>query len=189
MAKISSQQISELLLEAEQRLEGASASTVPTSDVVVDEAQAVPPVTAAVPGGKEGSVRIAQHYKASGSKAKDSAGSDWFDLPKTVLTPEFKRDWQVLRMRGLLDPKHQKKALRAEAPKYSQVGQIIEGPTDFFSARLTRKERQQTIFGEVMKDHARDKLKSKYGAIQKKQMSGKKAFYQELVAQRRKGRG
>lgn len=92
-------------------------------------------------------------------------------------------------MRGLLDPKHQKKALRAEAPKYSQVGQIVEGPTEFFSARLARKERRQTILGEVMRDHSNDKMKSKYAAIQKKKTSGKKAFYQKVVAQRRKGRG
>lgn len=92
-------------------------------------------------------------------------------------------------MRGLLDPKHQKKALRAETPKYSQVGQIIEGPADFFSARLSRKERRQTILGEVMRDHSNDKLKSKYATIQKKKTSGKKAFYQKVVAQRRKGGG
>lgn len=90
-------------------------------------------------------------------------------------------------MRGLLDPKHQKKALRAEAPKYSQVGQIVEGPADFFSARLARKERRQTILGEVMREHSNDKLKSKYASIQMKKTSGKKAFYQKLVAQRRKG--
>lgn len=92
-------------------------------------------------------------------------------------------------MRGLLDPKHQKKALRADAPKYSQVGKIIEGPADFYSARLARKERRQTILGEVMREQSNDKLKSKYAAIQKKKTSGKKAFYQKLVAQRRKGRG
>lgn len=73
-------------------------------------------------------------------QAKATAGSQWFDLPKTELTPEFKRDWQLLRMRGILDPKHQKKALRASAPEYSHVGEIIAGPTEFYSARLTRKE-------------------------------------------------
>jgi hypothetical protein len=90
-------------------------------------------------------------------------------------------------MRGVLDPKHQKKALRAEAPKYSQVGRIVEGPTDFFSARLSRKDRRQTILGEVMRDHSGDKFKSKYANIQKKKTSGKKAFYRKVVAQRRRG--
>ncbi|KAJ4159277.1 uncharacterized protein LMH87_008184 [Akanthomyces muscarius] len=187
MAKISSQQLSELLLQAEQRLEGNPTTTTPT-DNALDGTVAIAPVAAAIPKETEGSVRIANNKKTS-TKTKDSAGSNWFDLPKTVLTPEFRRDWQVLRMRGLLDPKHQKKALRAETPKYSQIGQIIEGPADFFSARLARKERRQTILGEVMRDHSNDKLKSKYATIQKKKTSGKKAFYQKVVAQRRKGGG
>ena len=34
---------------------------------------------------------------------KLSAGSDWFNLPKTVLTPQLKRDFQLLEMRSVLD--------------------------------------------------------------------------------------
>ncbi|KAJ6782895.1 hypothetical protein PWT90_04884 [Aphanocladium album] len=188
MAKINNQQMSELLLQAEQRLSGNPMTVAPIENAL-DKTETVAAVAATIPTEKEGSVRVVKHDKTSNTKTKDSAGSNWFDLPKTVLTPEFKRDWQVLRMRGLLDPKHQKKALRAEAPRYSQVGQIVEGPTEFFSARLTHKERRQTILGEVMRDHSNDKMKSKYAAIQKKKTSGKKAFYQKLVAQRRKGRG
>lgn len=180
--------MSELLLQAERCLAG-NPKTVELSDVALDKVEAIAPVIATVPKGKEGSIRVAKKEKTSTTEAKDSAGCNWFDLPKTVLTPEFRRDWQVLRMRGLLDPKHQKKALRAEAPKYSQVGQIIEGPADFFSARLTRKERRQTILGEVMRDYSDDKIRTKYASIQKKKASGKKAFYQKVVAQRRKGRG
>ncbi|KAM3504180.1 hypothetical protein MY11210_008451 [Beauveria gryllotalpidicola] len=188
MSSISRQQVSELLLQAEHRLQG-SPVTDKASHGALDRIEALAPVAATVPTSQQSLVRIIKNEKTSNAKTKDSAGSNWFDLPKTVLTPEFKRDWQVLRMRGLLDPKHQKKALRTEAPKYSQVGQIIEGPADFFSARLARKERRQTILGEVMKDDSNDKLKAKYATIQKKKTSGKKAFYQKLVVQRRKGRG
>ena len=102
------------------------------------------------------------------------------------MTPEFKREWQVLRMRGILDPKHQKKALRASAPEYSQVGEIIEGPTEFFSARLTRKERKGTLLEEVTRGLDSHKLTDKYAGIQKQKSSGKKAFYKKVVAQRRK---
>ncbi|TQV92363.1 hypothetical protein V2A60_007052 [Cordyceps javanica] len=189
MAEISKLQVSELLLQAEQRLEAFPKTLAPCSTSSNRPPEAVAPVTAAVPSAQDGTIRIAKNNKTSNTKTKDSAGSNWFDLPMTVLTPELRRDWQVLRMRGLLDPKHQKKALRAEPPKYSQVGQIVEGPADFFSARLTRKERRQTILGEVMRDQSNDKFKSKYATIQKKKTSGKKAFYQKLVAQRRKGRG
>ena len=90
-------------------------------------------------------------------------------------------------MRGLLDPKHQKKALRSAPPEYSRIGQVIGGPADFYSARLTRKERKQTIFEEVMSAHAHDgdKLQGKYAGIQRNKTSGKKAFYQRVVSQRR----
>jgi hypothetical protein len=33
-----------------------------------------------------------------------SAGSDWFNLPKTVVTPQLKRDFQMLELRSVLDP-------------------------------------------------------------------------------------
>lgn len=107
-------------------------------------------------------------------------------MPKTNLTPEFKHEWQLLRMRGLLDPKHQKKALRSTAPDYSQIGHVIAGPTDFYSARLTRRERKTTLMGEMMAGVNEEKLQTKYAGIQRTKASGKKAFYQRLVSQRRK---
>lgn len=121
-------------------------------------------------------------------RIQDSAGPQWFDLPKTKLTPEFKRDWQLLRMRSLLDPKHQKKALKQNPPEYSQVGEIIAGPTEFYSARLTRKERKGTLLEQVTSGQDSSKFKTKYAGIQKQKASGKKGFYQRLVAQRRKSR-
>lgn len=122
------------------------------------------------------------------TKAQKTAGSQWFNLPKTSLTPEFKREWQLLRMRGLLDPKNQKKALRTAAPEYSHVGKVIAGPTDFYSARLTRKERKATLSEEMIGAVDGQKLRTKYAGIQRTKTSGKKAFYQKLVSQRRKGR-
>lgn len=107
-------------------------------------------------------------------------------MPKTVATNEFKRDWQILRMRGVLDPKHQKKSLHAEMPKYSQVGEIVAGPTDYFSARLTRRERRQNLVEEAMRDYNDTKFKAKYGVIQEQKTSGKKNFYKKVVAQRRR---
>lgn len=89
-------------------------------------------------------------------------------------------------MRGVLDPKHQKKALRASAPEYSHTGEIIAGPTEFYSARLTRKERKGTILEEVMSTYDSEKFAAKYAGIQKQKASGKKAFYKKVVATRRK---
>lgn len=97
---------------------------------------------------------------------------------------------QLLQMRGTaLDPKrHYKKgSLKARVPRYAQVGRIIEGPTDFFSARLTRKERKRTLVDELLaSEKSSGKFKAKYEAIQGRKTSGKKAFYKNLVSQRRR---
>jgi len=100
----------------------------------------------------------------------------------------MKRDWQILRMRNVLDPKQQRKTLRAEPPKYSQVGEIVAGPTDFYSARLTRKERKNNLLQEAFSEYDETKFRNKYAGIQKDKTSGKKAFYKKLVSQRRKNK-
>jgi hypothetical protein len=91
-------------------------------------------------------------------------------------------------MRSILDPKHQMKALKAEPPKFSQIGEVIAGPTDYFTARLTRKEKGKNLLEEAMRASNKDKLRTKYAGIQKNKRSGKKAFYQNLVQNRRRGK-
>ncbi|KAG5800464.1 hypothetical protein H9Q69_000503 [Fusarium xylarioides] len=201
MTDISDDQVDELLRKAEQRLKNgpASASAIvssATSNAVVagDAAtkkqlvkQQNSSSNSSSSSKKDGlTVRAPQPQLGLKAKEKSTAGPEWFDLPKTNMTPEFKREWQVLRMRGILDPKHQKKNLRASAPEYSQVGEIIAGPTEFFSARLTRKERKNTLLEEVTRDLDSHKFTDKYAGIQKQKTSGKKAFYKNVVAQRRK---
>lgn len=105
------------------------------------------------------------------------------------MTPELKRDWQILRMRNILDPKQQKKALRVEPPKYSQVGEVIAGPTDFYSARMTRKERKRNLLQEALSGHNDAKFRNKYAEIQHSKSSGKKAFYRKVLSQRKRNKG
>ena len=112
-------------------------------------------------------------------------------MPKTNLTPQLKRDLQILRMRGVLDAKqHWRKDTRKDfVPTYSQVGTIVEGPTEYFSARLTRKERKRTIVEEILGSaDTKSKFKTRYNDIQARKTSGKKGFYKHLVSQRRKRR-
>ncbi|KAF3483587.1 nucleolus protein required for cell viability [Arthroderma uncinatum] len=121
------------------------------------------------------------------NKEKPTSGPKWFDLPKTVVTPELKRDLQILRMRSVLDPhRHYKKENgKANIPEYSQVGTIIEGPTEFFSARITKKERKNNFAEEVMAaEKESGRFKRKYAEIQEAKTSGKKAYYQKLKAKR-----
>ncbi len=93
-------------------------------------------------------------------------------------------------MRDVLDPKrhYKKEGSKPRIPEFSQVGTIIEGPTEFFSARLTNKERKRTLVEEVLAgESSTQRFKSKYNEIQAAKTSGKKAHYKSLQAARRKG--
>lgn len=126
-------------------------------------------------------------YWLYGEKDKTTAGSDWFDLPKTELTMELGRDLKLLRMRSVLDPKrhYKKENGNSGLPEFSQVATVIEGPTEFFSARITKKERKRTFVGEalVVERETRN-FETKYNNIQASKRSGKKSFYRSLRARR-----
>ncbi|KAJ3052703.1 hypothetical protein HK097_005828 [Rhizophlyctis rosea] len=88
------------------------------------------------------------------AKAQETAGPKWFDLPAPEMTEEVKRDLHILQSRGVLDPKrHYKKDTTKGLPKFFQIGTIVEGAADFYSGRLTRKERKEHIIDELMADH------------------------------------
>lgn len=110
-------------------------------------------------------------------------------MPKTDLTPELRRDLQILKMRNVLDPKrHFKKMDSKDVPAFSQVGTVIEGPTEYYNARINNKDRKRTFVEEVLAQEAQTgRFKNKSLEIQQKKASGKKAFYQALKA-KRKGR-
>ena len=121
---------------------------------------------------------------------KATAGSKWYNLPKTDLTPEFKRDLQLLKMRNVLDPhRHYKKdGGKMKAPEYSQVGTIIEGPTEYFTGRIKNKDRKRTFVEEVLAGESQSgRFKRKYGEVQSKKGSGGKNYYKALKAQRKGG--
>jgi hypothetical protein len=123
---------------------------------------------------------------------KDTLGADWFNLPRTNLTPELKRDLQALRMRDVAAMGKQffKKDTRKDlVPEYSQMGTIVAGATDGANSRLTRKERKRTIVEEILAGENVGKLKSKYQDIQEQKRSGKKGFYKKMVAGRKKRNG
>lgn len=111
-------------------------------------------------------------------------------MPKTKLTPEFKKDLQLLKMREVLDTKqHWRKDTRKDfIPKFSHVGTLIDGPLDAaHSSRLTKKQRKRTIVEEVLASaESGSKFKTRYNEIQTRKMSGRKGYYKKLVAQRKR---
>ena len=117
------------------------------------------------------------------------AGEGWFNLPRTTLTSALKRDLQLISMRSVLDPhRHYKKASsKSNIPEFSQTGTVIEGPTEFYSARLNRKDRAKNFVEETMATEKESgRFKRKYTEIQEKKTSGKKAHYKALMKKRKK---
>ncbi|KAF2861938.1 Fcf2-domain-containing protein [Piedraia hortae CBS 480.64] len=127
--------------------------------------------------------------KRAAQEKEATAGPDWHNMPRTVDTPQLKRDWQLIKMRDVLDPKrHYKKDGKKDLPEYSQVGTVIEGPADFFSGRIETKKRKRTFVEEVLAgEHETGRFKRKYNELQQKKSSGKKAYYKALKAKRSGG--
>lgn len=113
--------------------------------------------------------------KAKLDKEKTS-GDKWFNMPKPEMTDQVKRDLQVLKMRHVWDPKRHYKKNNDPLPKYFQTGTVIQGNTEFFSARIARKDRKKTIAEELMADdHSYDYYRRKHAEVQEASRSGRSA--------------
>lgn len=105
------------------------------------------------------------------------------------MTSELKKDLQLLRMRSVLDPhRHYKKDNgKGKAPEFSQIGTVIEGPTEFYSSRIPNKERKRTFVDETLAyEEETGKFKGKYQEIQASKTSGKRAHYKSVQDKRKK---
>ncbi|XP_023540909.1 rRNA-processing protein fcf2-like [Cucurbita pepo subsp. pepo] len=90
-------------------------------------------------------------------QVSDTAGRSWFDMAAQTMTPEVEEDLRLLKLRSVIDPKrHYKKgdSKSKTLPKYFQVGTVVESSLDFFSGRLTKKERKATLADELLSDQA-----------------------------------
>ena len=75
-----------------------------------------------------------------------------------------------------------------QAPEYSQVGTIVEGPTEFFTGRIEKKKRKRTFVEEVLAGETETKrFRRRYGELQGRKGSGKKGYYKGLMEGRRGG--
>ncbi|KAG6576131.1 hypothetical protein SDJN03_26770, partial [Cucurbita argyrosperma subsp. sororia] len=100
-------------------------------------------------------------------QVSDTAGRSWFDMAAQTMSPEVEEDLRLLKLRSVIDPKrHYKKgdSKSKTLPKYfqasfyfhniHQVGTVVESSLDFFSGRLTKKERRATLADELLSDQA-----------------------------------
>jgi len=66
------------------------------------------------------------------------------------------------------------------------MGTIIESPTEYFSARIKKKDRKETIVQELLADQkSREYFKKKYNEIQEKTTSGGKKWYKQIQERKR----
>jgi hypothetical protein len=116
-------------------------------------------------------------------------GKKWYGLPATEITEEVKRDLEIVQMRSVLDPKRfYKKNDMKVLPKYFQIGKVLDAPLDYYSNRLTKKERKNTLVDELIADAEFTKYnKRKYKEIiQEKQKTHYKAWRQAKKLKKKK---
>eukprot|EP00850_Spirogloea_muscicola_P007291 SM000036S13335 [mRNA] locus=s36:606795:609350:- [translate_table: standard] len=125
------------------------------------------------------SVESRKAAKALRKQAPTTAGPKWFDLPATTITPDMKQELRLLKLRTVLDPKrHYRAPDTTKFPKHFQIGTVVEGPADFYSGRLSKKERKQSFGAELLADPGlKQYRKRKYEEIQQQKQSGGKGFW------------
>ena len=84
-------------------------------------------------------------------QGEGGAGAKWFHMQPSVLTENVKMDMAVIRNRNYLDPKRFYKSSDAFG-KVVQVGTVVEGAAEYYSSRLTRKERRTNLTEELLAD-------------------------------------
>jgi len=128
----------------------------------------------------------AQKMKKRKHKAKETAGNGWYNLPKTEMTDEVKRDIQVIKMRSVLDPKRFYKRGDKRISKYFQVGTVVSGAADFYSSRIPKKDRKRSMVDQLLADaEFRRRNKRKYLEIQE-QRANTGGKYRKIRRNKRK---
>lgn len=106
-------------------------------------------------------------------KDQKALGPGWFNMQTAPMTPELEADLRLISMRAALDPKrHYRRGavqyLKKGAPRpLVQIGTVVEDATGFFTDRLTKRQRGQSMLDTLMRDVERQQyLKRKYDVIQ-----------------------
>eukprot|EP00126_Sphaerothecum_destruens_P007284 Sdes_comp19784_c0_seq1m11851 len=122
------------------------------------------------------------------SDKNSHAGKNWFQMPATRLTPEIQREFQLLKMRHVIDPKrHYKSTDLKEIPKYFQIGTVVNGANDFYSTRLKKSERKNTLAEELLADFKKKSYyQRRFSEIQGKRQSGIKRY--ENLKRKKRGK-
>jgi len=109
------------------------------------------------------------------AEREKTLGKKWFGMKAPDKNDPARMDMELIRMRGVLDPKRFYKGQdRKATPKFFQMGTVVDEGTDYYASRLTKKQRKATLVEELMADaNIRQYNKKKYTELQTK-MRGKK---------------
>jgi hypothetical protein len=103
---------------------------------------------------------------AKSERSKKTLGKGWFNQSPAEMSSELSNDMKVVQMRNYLDPKRFYKN-PDKLKNVIGVGTVIEGPDEFTTQRLSKKDRKQTLVGEILADRSiKDYTKRKYAEIQ-----------------------
>jgi len=116
------------------------------------------------------------HFKRGVKRAPDdTAGHGWFGMKPSAMTEDLKTDLAVIRNRTYLDPKRFYKSADKNH-KIVQMGTVIEGASEFYSSRLTKKQRRSNLTEELMADPSA----SEYTKKKFKKMAQEKSYQHNL---------
>lgn len=125
-------------------------------------------------------------------KKKETAGTDWYDLPKPDLTPELLNDLKVLKMRQHLETGKHYKSLGwgpSGRPDFFQVGTIVDSNHDYLTGRINRKDRKQHLKDEFLDvEEVKQKAKRRYRETQAKNQAGRRTRPQRIQKKHRSKR-
>jgi hypothetical protein len=93
--------------------------------------------------------------KCMNSSTVSSLGDGWFCFRPTPDSAELQADLALIRNRNYLDPKRFYKSSDVQSEKLKnmvQLGTVVEGAAEFYSARLTKNQKRSNFTEEVLAD-------------------------------------
>jgi len=133
-----------------------------------------------------------ERKKAHLAEKESSKGANWFDMKRAEMTEEEKWDLKILKMRKALDPKTFYKGDDMKGlPRFFQKGTVVESKAEFYSSRIPKKQRKQTLADELLADSkfvdygtAKMEERKKFDDDRKKRMRQKKHL-QRMTAKKK----
>ena len=122
---------------------------------------------------------------------RKTAGKGWFDMKAVEYTPELRREMRMLKLRGAYDPKRfYKTADTTRLPTHFQIGTVVGGAADFYSARLAKKDQKRSLAEEILHDKDIERVrKNRFAKIQEKNAGNMGRKAKRRLGGRDRGKG